>query len=61
MSEETKGMPDILLQIYVNILIMLTGGWGTDIRNSSICKSGVSNKKNRGRVQREDVFFFLSQ
>jgi len=34
-------MPDILLQIYVNILIMLAREGGTDIRNSSICKSGV--------------------
>jgi len=44
MNEGKKGMPDILLQIYVNILIMLTRGWGTDIRNSSICKSGASKK-----------------
>jgi hypothetical protein len=45
MNEGTKGMPDILLQIYVNIFIVLTGGWSIDIRNSSIYKSGVSKKK----------------
>jgi len=48
MNEGTKGMSDILLQIYVNILIMLIGGWGTDVTNSSICKRGVS-KKNHDR------------
>jgi len=35
-------MPDILLQIDVNILIMLPGEWGTEITNSTLCKSGVS-------------------
>jgi hypothetical protein len=58
MNEGKKGMPDILLQIYVNILIILTGGWGTYIRNSSICKGGVS-KKNRDR--NASSFYFIEK
>jgi hypothetical protein len=59
-NERTKGMSDILLQICVKALNMLTEAWGTDIKNSSICKSSAP-KKNRDRVEREDVFILLKK